>query len=121
LHGHNVTVRVGIDTLGKFIDFKEVDKELAKVLEPFDHAMVLFEQDALYPILYGYGKDGTDKLRLVALSVEPTTENIAYFIHQELCIPYSNEIRTVKVYETAKYAAVAFDNPKAAIRARYHS
>lgn len=116
LHGHNVKVQVTLDNFGVFIDFKDVDAELARILEPFDHAMVLLETDNMYGYLVG----APEAIRLVGLSAEPTTENIAYYVFQEMAVKYSKEMRHVEVFETAKYSATANDVPKNPIRARYH-
>jgi len=97
MHGHNVTFEVMLHTT-KFTDFKAVDRDLGRLLEPLDHAMVLFEDDPFVRVLRPLPQ------RLVLLNVEPTTEAIAELIFNEMC-ELSWIIVEVKVYETDKYAA----------------
>jgi 6-pyruvoyltetrahydropterin/6-carboxytetrahydropterin synthase len=98
-HGHNIRVVVQIDT-DDFLDFKVVDGLLRDVLEDFDHAMVLWNDDPLLPVLREM------KFRTVAMNVEPTTENVAALFFNEL-LESGLYISRVTVHETDKYSAFA--------------
>ena len=99
-HGHNVTVATRIET-AEFLDFKEVSDELRQILQDFDHAMVLHVSDPLVEALAPFG------FRLVLLNVEPSTENIAQHVFNEL-VRSSYDVQEVTVHETAKYAASVY-------------
>lgn len=102
MHGHNVRVEVSI-RVKEFLDFKEVDTWLKAILDPLDHAMVMYEHDPFVPQLKKWPQ------RLVLLNVEPTTENIAQLIMNEIAIPCReahSTIEQVVVHETDKYRAV---------------
>lgn len=98
-HGHNVTVSANINTI-TFLDFKHVKDDLVTLLTAFDHAMVLHVDDPLFETLRQFG------FRLVALSHEPTTENVATALFNEFHILYPN-LRVIAVEETASYCAIA--------------
>lgn len=98
-HGHNVTVEVEV-TSPDFLDFKEVSDSLHRVLDGFDHAMVLYEKDDVLNFLRAQG------FRTVSLSVEPTTEALATYFYNRMHEAYAGTMR-VTVHETAKYAAIA--------------
>lgn len=97
MHGHNVTFEVMLHTT-RFTDFKLVDRDLAHLLEPLDHAMVLYQHDSFVPQLRRWPQ------RLVLLNVEPTTEALAELLFNELS-GLAWHVVEVKVYETSKYAA----------------
>ena len=99
LHGHNVKVTAVI-AVDEFLDFKDVSNYLSNILEAFDHAMVLYAEDFIVPILQRLPGQ-----RLVCLSVEPTTEAIAQLVYNELAAEY--DVTAVTVNETDKYAATA--------------
>ena len=83
LHGHNwkVSVQVGaekLDQLGMVIDFKELKKELNKVIQKLDHKYL----NDVPPFD----------------SINPSSENIAYYIFQELKKAInSGRIKVIKV------------------------
>lgn len=95
-HGHNVRVVVRLDA-PDFTDFKDVKQALIAVLQPLDHAMVLYQADPLLRVLREM------RFRTVALSVEPTTEAIASLVFNELLPGFL--IQSVTVHETDSYAA----------------
>lgn len=103
-HGHNVQVDVVVRVPeGKFIDFKVIDKALAKILDGMDHAMVLYEKDPLLSVL----RDGMPlPFRTYALPVEPTTEAIAgHVLDLMKKALYDQHIVSCTVHETGKYSA----------------
>lgn len=71
LHGHTWAVQVKVtgrelDNLGMLVDFKDIKKELMKIIDQFDHRLL---ND-----LPGFGADG----------LNPTAENLAYYIFKIL-------------------------------------
>jgi len=100
LHGHNVTVEVHCDA-EEFLDFKVVHAHLKGVLDDFDHAMVLFAHDPLAKHLLEYKHE---RIRIVLLTHEPSTENIAAYVYHAMkaILP---EVFHVRVHETEKYSA----------------
>lgn len=100
LHGHNIKVEAECNAAG-FLDFKNITKWLKAILEPLDHAMVLYRADPLVDVFEL--DDRFKPLRRVLLSVEPTTEAIAQLVMNELST-YCH-VTHVIVHETDKYSA----------------
>lgn len=99
-------MRVEVEVQGltdTFLDFKDVDARLAQIVEPFDHAMLLEDNDPLVGVLKGFG------FRVVMFTYEPTTEAIARRVFQRMqfCLdkPASWVVKRVTVFETDKYSA----------------
>jgi 6-pyruvoyltetrahydropterin/6-carboxytetrahydropterin synthase len=101
MHGHNVKIEVEIRT-DEFLDFKRVDESLWDIIEPLDHAMVLDSDDPLIEVLEPF------MLRIVKLSVEPTTEAIAQYVFNQMA-SLKYQVVSVTAYETAKYSATVVD------------
>jgi len=104
-HGHNMRVEVEVLAATKeFLDFKVVDKVLGEVLEPFDHAMTLQDDDPLVGMLKSL------KFRVNTFPVEPTTEAIAAHVLQRMTARGFERwlVRSVKVFETEKYSATVY-------------
>lgn len=80
IHGHNYVFEVSVtgkpNHLGLVIDFKDLKKAVKDILEPFDHALVLHEEDPVADILR--------MEKLVLLSVNPTAENFASLVYGKL-------------------------------------
>lgn len=92
LHGHNWVVEAVVkgkelDKLGMLIDFKVMKKELADVLERFDHRYL----NELEPFSGG---------------VNPTAENLARIIFEELAgrevFKRDSELHAITVFESPK-------------------
>ena len=92
LHGHNWVVEAvvkgkDLDELGMLIDFKVMKKELADVLERFDHRYL----NELEPFSGG---------------VNPTAENLARIIFEELAgrevFKRDSELHAITVFESPK-------------------
>ena len=98
LHGHNITIESTI-RVTKFVDFKEVDRHLAELTDKLDHTMVLHDADTMFPALKGW------PIRIMGLSVEPTTEALAQLVLNHMLSRY--KATSVTVHETAKYSATA--------------
>lgn len=103
-HGHNVKVEAEVASKnGGFLDFKAVAKDLKSILEPMDHAMVLWQGDDLLRVL------AEMNFRTYRMELEPTTENIAKLIFYHLTRMgfYDYLVYSVTVHETDKYSAKA--------------
>ena len=92
LHGHNWGVEAVVkgkelDELGMLIDFKVMKKELAEVLERFDHRYL-------------------NELEPFAGGVNPTAENLARIIFEELAgrevFKRDSELHAITVFESPK-------------------
>lgn len=98
LHGHNWKVRVFVgaetlDSLGMVIDFKKLKKRLVDVTEILDHK----DLNAVPPF---------DK-------INPSAENIARFIYDELVKVINDErvqVVRVKVWESEGSCATYYEN-----------
>jgi len=64
---------VGND-LGMVMDFNDIKKEAAKVMQAFDHAVILEERDPLVPVLKGEGQN------VFTMVERPTVENMAQVV-----------------------------------------
>jgi len=88
LHGHNWKVEVSteakkLDKIGMVLDFKDLKRELNKVLEKLDHKCL---NDVAY-----FSAAGGKK-------ANPTSENIAQYIYQNLKSAVKN-LKSVTVWE----------------------
>lgn len=85
IHGHNYVVRVTVDRIfesideetGMVADFSEVRAILSRVFDPYDHSIILNEED---PILQKIEELGAFRVR--SLPGEPTAENMCRFFSQ---------------------------------------
>jgi 6-pyruvoyltetrahydropterin/6-carboxytetrahydropterin synthase len=105
-HGHNYRICVQATgnmkkrDYGILLDFSDLKDALNKVLAPFDHAMMLRDDDPLVPFLVAEGS------KVVKMEHNPTAENFAEFIKTQLTMLLPMEWK-VRVYETTKsYAEV---------------
>lgn len=113
LHGHEylfeITVKVsrnhptadiqGIDEeTGMVFDFKSLKLVIENVIGPWDHSLILWEDD---PLLEAFGFPGQNLIKFPSI---PTAENMAVEIatklHQELN-SYYLVVESVKVWETS--------------------
>lgn len=106
LHGHGIKAEVTVRATEGFLDFKDIHKWLAFIMKDLDHALVLYEHDPLVPLLQKAVVNPKSKeyQRLVLLNVEPTTENVAQLIMNEMST-YCH-VENVVLHETEKYQAV---------------
>ena len=95
LHGHNWIIEVEVageklNELGILVDFKDVKRELKKILDEYDHRYL----NEIPPF---------DK-------INPTAENLARFIY--------DEFKANKIFDdNAKLVAVTvFESPKSSVR-----
>ncbi|MDD3268903.1 MAG: 6-carboxytetrahydropterin synthase QueD [Syntrophomonadaceae bacterium] len=86
IHGHTWKVEVVIagnqlDDVGMLVDFRDLKKTLVSILEVFDHSLL----NEVSPFD----------------TINPTAENIARHIHQEIAKVYpAHKIEFVKVWES---------------------
>jgi 6-pyruvoyltetrahydropterin/6-carboxytetrahydropterin synthase len=90
LHGHNFFVEAvlsggSLDECGMFVDFKILKKELSAILERLDHSYL----NEVSPF---------DQ-------INPTSENLAKHIFEELKAVFGEKTESVKVFETPSSAA----------------
>jgi 6-pyruvoyltetrahydropterin/6-carboxytetrahydropterin synthase len=76
IHGHNLKVIVGIESLylnknGMVVDFSEIKRVVSLVLDSWDHSMIVNDQDL---DTIKFLSDHNYKFKLV--SGEPTSENL---------------------------------------------
>jgi len=117
-HGHSYLWEVTVEAEhlsnnGMVVDFKDLKKAMVEVLEPLDHAMVLYhldpivaehEQQDLYNIFRA--TNGANP-RLLIWPVNPTAENFALWASLEIqkLLPVSKTVTRVRVWETANSCA----------------
>ena len=97
LHGHNWEVRIGIlcedtDDIGLTIDFGIVKDDLNEIIEKLDHTLL---NDLEY-----------------FQTCNPTSENIARFLYQELSLKINSEncrVSEVEIWESEKTSVVYFE------------
>lgn len=101
IHGHSykweVTLKGKIQSDGILVDFSQLKKIMTQVIDPFDHSLVLEENDYILPILI----TGGITERVMAVHYRPTAENMAH--HVACCIDHCFEGQfkvTVKLWET---------------------
>jgi 6-pyruvoyltetrahydropterin/6-carboxytetrahydropterin synthase len=111
-HGHNYRIQVGLERncpvpipgKGMFIDFKDLKRVLKDVLDPFDHSFMLSGADYVFiKFLQQYN------YRVVVVPWNPTAENFAQFIKDQLEMSMAGNYGRlrVRVYETStSYAEV---------------
>lgn len=113
VHGHRYVVHVSVkgtvDRTGMVMDFKTLDHLIRRILEPWDHALMLETDDPVYSLL----RNSMLSLRLVPVDWPPTAENIAQEIvkrmrHALLDADFDGiSLDTVVVAETPRSSATA--------------
>jgi len=120
LHGHSYEVGVSLmgpahksgPMTGMVLDFKLLKSIMSEILfessvdcPPFDHSVILAEDDELLDVLDAFS-DKVESLRIIAFHGEPTAENMAHYfasrvqdaLHQRGMTEV--EVCSVHVYET---------------------
>jgi len=114
IHGHSYLWEVTVTTSkltdnGMVADFKDVKEAMTTVLDPLDHALVLWRED---PMVQKFGVKHLDEMlratngqdpRLFLMPWNPTAENFAAWAAQQidLILPPDLKVARVKVWETA--------------------
>ena len=112
LHGHSYLWQVtatasSLDGRGMIADFKDLKAAMNAVLDPLDHALVLWDKDPVLPILRGVPASNGAPPRLIVMSFNPTAEQFAAWAAasiQRVIDPHLNPsitITEVTVWETA--------------------
>lgn len=123
LHGHNYVAEFfvtgdAVDDVGRVIDFSDLKRRLKGWIdEHWDHAFILFDVDeqAVRAIR------SVEPHRLYLLPVNPTAENMARYLLEEVCpgLLDGTGARAVKVvlWESEdSYAEAAVETPSYAVR-----
>lgn len=113
LHGHSYLweVTAGAKEMtqnGMIVDFKHLKLAMVQVLEPLDHAMVLYCADPLVEDLGAHihstlRATNGEKPRLFLWPVNPTAENFAAFAAREIQVLLASKgitVQRVRVWET---------------------
>src|SRR5437588_8291993 len=91
LHGHNWRVRVtvaaeALDRIGVVMDFHELERLLDRIVGPLHNSHL------------------NDHARLTAMN--PSAENVAVYIAEELHLPSGKRLSKVEVWETPQNCAI---------------
>lgn len=122
LHGHSYRFEVTVRSAepdgalnqrlaegdGMLLDFKFVKRAIEKVIEPYDHSLVLYRDDPLVSEVYG-GSPGirfsadNQEARLHVWAVNPTAENMAHIFARNInnLLPTHFKVTHLRVWETA--------------------
>ncbi len=107
LHGHNFEVELVLKAqhlkAGMIVDFDALKEREKFIHDLFDHKTILQGTDPLVEILRSADQ------WVIALSVPPTTENIAEFIFQDFVKQFP-QMHAVVVRETAKNQAAYIES-----------
>lgn len=111
IHGHRWTVKVEIfgeklqengSKRGMLIDFGELKSELKKLVDFYDHSLII-EKNTMREITLNALKE--DGFRIIEVEFRPTAENFAknfydYFIEKGF------SVKSISVYETPNNCAI---------------
>jgi 6-pyruvoyltetrahydropterin/6-carboxytetrahydropterin synthase len=104
IHGHSYKMIVEfdgkLDEQGMVIDFYDVGKKIAPIIDELDHAFMVKDDDVI-------ALDFLEKLnsKKIVVSFESTVENICKYISDQIIksnLPKNIQYITVRVYETAE-------------------
>lgn len=115
LHGHSylweVTVEGVLDHRGMAVDFKDLKKHMMTVIDPFDHALVLNEEDPLVGQECLVISTNNKAQRVIIFEGNPTAETFAKYAAKHIQREFNhnvvslvdNTLRVVRVvvWETA--------------------
>lgn len=111
LHGHSYLFEVtatadNLDDKGMICDFSDLKKAIVTILEPYDHALILREDDPLarsIDVFDGFRATNGDSARLHIWAMNPTAEVMAarFFVLIQELLPTYITITHVRVWETA--------------------
>lgn len=106
LHGHRYAVEATfeaahLDDLGRVIDFGEIKEILGKWIDDnFDHNTILSVKDKVL----GNEIEKQTGQKIFYLNENPTAENIAKFLHEEICPKLFQgknvKCKKIRIYET---------------------
>lgn len=113
IHGHRWSVLITIKSellkvdekyKGMICDFKEVKADLKKLIEKFDHKLIIEKNSISKEDLNILEKE----FEIEIMEFRPTAENFAKFFFENMKYKYSN-IESCKVYETPNNAVMYKD------------
>ena len=102
-HGHNITVLIGVESNklnnnDMVIDFSDLKKEAMKVLDEWDHCLLVNESD----VILESNIDQND-FRIIAFQFDPTAEKLSEVLYRtlkpRLMQTFSVDIAYVTIYE----------------------
>lgn len=111
IHGHHWIIEVKAagnelqqlgEKRGMLIDFGDLKKELRKIADEYDHALI-YEKNSLKPETVKALK--SENFRLLEVAFRPTAENFARHFYK-LLKNKGIQLRSVTVYETPDNSAV---------------
>lgn len=99
IHGHSYILELFFKTQelnedGMIIDFGQVSMVTKKLLEKWDHSLILHKDDPIASMLLKNNK------RVFVFSVNPTAENMSKILYDTLKIKFP-ELYKVRLHETA--------------------
>ena len=102
IHGHSYLWEVTLEGMtsdnGMLVDFGQLKAVMTEVIDKFDHALVLKENDSIIPGLMMAGVNE----RLLLMSYRPTAENMAYDVAREIAKRFNLKFGvSVRLWETA--------------------
>ena len=105
IHGHSYKWEVSLispqlDLNGMLVDFSELKEKAGPIIDQFDHALVLFNEDPKTELLTR-AMSGHDCLRLVIMDMTPTAENMADLVAREIARLFPQCNVEVRLWETA--------------------
>ena len=104
IHGHSYKMIVEfegeLDEQGMVIDYYDVEKIIAPIIDELDHAFMVKDDDVI-------ALDFLEKLnsKKIVVSFESTVENICKYISDQIIksnLPKNIQYITIRVYETAE-------------------
>lgn len=99
VHGHSAHIKVWIAGIvgenGLVYDFNEVKKVVHEVIDPFDHACLVWSEDHSFRAFLA-----RDKQRYIVLSAPPTAETICFEIAKGLKKWFRGDKISVEMEET---------------------
>ena len=104
IHGHSykmiVELEGELDEQGMVIDFYDVEKKIAPIIDELDHSFMVKDDDVI-------ALDFLEKLnsKKNVVSFESTVENICKYISDQIIksnLPKNIQYITIRVYETAE-------------------
>ncbi len=111
IHGHRwkVEVEVQSETLikegkndGMVIDFSDLKKDLRRMLNAFDHALIIQKGSMRRETQKCLMEDA---FKIVEVTFRPTAENFSYYFFTEM-EKMGYDVKRIKVYETPNNSAV---------------
>jgi len=108
LHGHSYLFEVTVEALdlddrGMVVDFSDLKKAMRIVLEPYDHALVLRDDDHLARMFEDLRATNGESARLHLWANNPTAENMASRFGSLIdnMLPRGVRLTHIRVWETA--------------------